>query len=829
MFLKCFATATLALLAQGHAQAAAASAPAEIIQGMRTSQGLLTVARHEGKAVALIPKTLLDRPIWVSSNLRKGVGSSWLYANAQGPSWIARFRLTPSGLVQLIAANPWPKTPDPEGEQTDPAYAKLAQASYAESLLGSWPARAIDADWVAIDANALALGDLGAWGAKLEAAGQAPYLLDLNNSEISQISNSPEQTVFAARQHFFSPKAALAPKNASLADGRSALIETALAFSSLPSPPMKSRAVDERVGLFKAARIDLEPSANPRARVGLAARWRLEKSHPEQASSPPKRPIRFEICPEMPAKYRQAVKDGALAWNQAFEDIGFQNAIEVHTLDDDEGIVAGGRRAVICFAAADDLDSAYGLTKVDPRSGEILEAHVLIPEIFMSLARFDFDQGKPKPAPGPGPGEPRHGEFEGFSQAWSSAPWAWDAKGREAIADEQLRALVVHEVGHALGLRHNFKGSSAYPFSRLSAADYKGPLSSSVMDYLPMNAYPGRALWEGTSIQTQPGAYDRWAIAYAYSQYPTEAAEEAGLAALLALAHKNPELAYATDDDAQGERAYDPTASKFDLGSNPLEFAKSRFAFARAGLQEMDQKAKAGELDPGQARYALERLFGAVSRPLSGIHRFLGGATLTRQQGSSPAPALATLDPATQRQALALLSEEVFADYLQVPPAVLARAVAPEAFRGSANPSFDLENKIDEIQNSMLKPFFTPIFTDRVMDAQRLWTSGPAPLDLRAVENGVKDAVWRELRLGRPTTRQRRNLQRAYVDMLCAAVKTPGLLSADPRALFREFAQEIKTLAAKEARSARRDAQEKSHLRDIQASLDAALTWKPGP
>ena len=812
------------------AQAAPDPHPEALLQGMQVSQGLLTIGTKEGKALALIPTEMIDKPMWVSSNLRKGLGSSWLYANAQGPAWIARFHLTSAGALQLIASNPWPKIPQSQdGSPTDPAFAKLASASYAESLLGAWSVKAADADWVAIDANALALSDLGAWGSKLEAAVKAPYSLDVGNSEIAQIANGPQQTVFAARQHFYSPKANLAPKQASLADGRSVLLETALAFSALPQEPMPARAVDERVGFFRSARIDLEPASDPRARPGAVARWRLEKAHPELPMSPPKEPIRFDICPEMPAKYRQAVKEGALAWNKAFEPIGFENAIDVRALQSDEQISAGGRRAVICFAAADDLDAAFGLTKVDPRSGEILEAHVLIPEIFMSLARFDFNQSKPRPTPQPG--EPGHGEFSGFADAWSGAPWVWDAQGREAAANEQLRALVAHEVGHALGLRHNFKGSAAFPFSQLSAPGYHGPISASVMDYLPLNVYAGRPPAGGSALQTEVGAYDRWAIAYGYSQYPNAQAERQGLAKLLARASREPELAYATDDDANGERAYDPLASKFDLGQNPLEFAKSRFELARATLADMEAKAQAGELDPGETRYALERVFGAVARPIANIHRFLGGATLVRQQGDSARPSLSPIDPKIQREALDLLTSQVFGDYIEVPAPVLARAVAPEAARGDSTPSFDIENRLESIQTNALKPFFTPAFTDKAMDARRLWIASgtDAPMDLRQIETAIKDAIWREELRSQPTTRTRRNLKRAYVEALCQAILAPGALSSDPRALFRQFAQEIKALALKESRSKRRSVDEKAFFADIGASLAAALAGKKTP
>lgn len=836
-----FALATLAALASFAALAAdpaasaapastaapAASAalaalpkPADLVGGMDPSLGLISFYRKEDKAFASIPRALLGAPLWVSANLRKGLGIALLYPNTMGPSWIARFRLGPNRTLQLVADNARPLAPG------GGAYAKLAEASYAQSLIGSWPLKAIDDDILLVDGNAFAMADLGSWPARLEAALKTPYAFDAPNSQVGQIANSAVETVFSIQANYTAAKLVAGAPAAPLPDARSALLETVLSFSSLPALPMPTRLANERVGFFQAQRKDLTPAAKPhQQRQSYIARWRLELADPSALSGQVKTPIRFEICPEMPERYRAAVREGILRWSPAFDKIGLFGAIEVEQIEVDASIIAGGRRASVCFVAGDDANTAYGPSKLDPRTGEILEARVIIPEIFATIARFEFASRSPK--------TPTADEFGNEDLAvLAGSDWAavadaedWGESGKEAYAQSQVAAIIAHEIGHALGLRHNFKGSAAYPFSRISAPGYQGPITASVMDYLPANIYPGRDQASAIAHPRTIGAYDEWAIAYAYSPFVDAAAESDGLARILARADVDPLLAFASDEDAHGADALDPKAALFDLSANPIDFARSRFELAQSSIDRMARKARMGTLDPFAAYHALPNLLLSTSRYADIIPRYFGGAKLTRQEGRSPVPSLGRIEPAEQRDAMAFLTQTVLGSYLDAPPELLARAVGPASSRGASNPSLEWENKIGEIQSKAIRPFFTPALTDQIMDSQR-WgrQTGSAPtMSLREVEQALMLGVWGELWQGKPIDRARRELQRAYANLLATAIKTPANLSQDPRALFRELAERIEAQARKESTAPSRSPDERAHLRDVETSLSVAL------
>jgi hypothetical protein len=804
------------------APAYTSSQPADLVKDWHYTPGFIDYFRKDEKSFAQIKKADLGKLIWVSSNMKKGLGTGSFYAHTMGPSWIARFSMGPSNTLQLIAVSYRPHFTS--HDIADPLH-KLAQANFPDSILGSWPIKASDDAHIMIDGLSLALHDFGAWPQRLEAAVKIPYGLDSANSALSAVASDPHETIIATKMHLAAPKAG-AGARLTLPDARSALIEVATSFTVLPESPMATRAFDERVGYFHVERIDLNPSAKSRERIAYSARWRLEKKDPSAALSDPVEPIRFYVCPEMPRSYRPSVLSGILAWNKAFEAIGFKNAIEAIALDEESGILAGGRKATVCMVSGDDTSVALGPSKLDPRSGEILEARITIPELFARRSRIDFDLQSH---------DVHLGAYQEFEAAAADVDVdvddddMWNTAERENHAMAYFQMIITHEVGHTLGLRHNFKASAAYPFSEISKPNYKGPLSSSVMDYLPANVYKDRTPAESTPYQVEIGPYDMWAIAYGYSVFPDQKSQTEGLKAILSQSAWRKELAYATDDDSTGEHALDPRAQLFDLSADPLDFSESRFDLAQAQIAKLLSKARDGKLSAEHATLALAGIMSSLKRTSASIHRFFGGANYNRTQGPAAQPLLVPIDRIEQEKALRFLDRRLLSHYIDIPPEVLSRLVARSAGRGSGNPSFDYENKIEELQRGIIKPFFTNTLTDQIMDASRLYipaNGNMAPMSLREVLRGVYHSVWKEIDSGQAVSRTRRNLQRNYSDLLMSSLRNSANLSADPRSLFREFALELRNKCFAQAANPKRSQDEASHFRDIAQSLDASLkSW----
>ena len=220
--------------------------------------------------------------------------------------------------------------------------------------------------------------------------------------------------------------------------------------------------------------------------------------------------------------------------------------------------------------------------------------------------------------------------------------------------DESLTALMSHEIGHTLGLRHNFKGSELQPNTELGQ---DGLVSSSVMDYLPANIAP-KGKPQGVFHQTQVGPYDRWAIEYGYK--PVSAApavRQDELAVIAARSALDPRLAYGTDEDTQGN---DPDTQRFDLGRDNLAYAKERVGLARGLWKQLETRAVGPAEGYASLRESYIHGLGAFSNAVRSALPSIGGIRVSRDPpGSGHAPYHAV--PASEpRAVLKLLAESVF-------------------------------------------------------------------------------------------------------------------------------------------------------------------------
>jgi hypothetical protein len=411
----------------------------------------------------------------------------------------------------------------------------------------------------------------------------------------------------------------------------------------------------------------------------------------------------------------------------------------------------------------------------------------------------------------------------------------------EWFVGPMLAELVAHEVGHTLGLRHNFKGSSAYDLDQINSDEFKGvrPWSTSVMDYNGINIrMPGFGQSQGDFSVINIGPYDFWAIDYGYGSDPKKALERVA----------EPELQYATDEDTWGP---DPTARRYDMGKNPLEWANNQMEFIRklrAGL--LTDFVKDGD-SWANARRGYRITLGTQTQMLSMAANWVGSAYVYRDKKGDP-DGRVPIEPVPaemQRSALQFVIDNSFNDdAFGVTPELLRHTTVDKwfdayGFRDAlADATLPIHDQVMGVQASAMTMMLNPQTLQRVFDLELYTPADQDMLTLAEVMTSVKDAAWSEI-ASAPTRKYterspmvssfRRNLQREHLERLIdLSMGTGGMNAAQVP---------VKTLAVAHLRelhgkiekriedSAKLDAYTSAHLGEskirIEKALDAAYIY----
>ncbi|MEO6032127.1 MAG: zinc-dependent metalloprotease, partial [Burkholderiaceae bacterium] len=639
----------------------------------------------------------------------------------------------------------------------------------------------------------------------------------------------------------------------SLPDPRSLFMTLAYSIGKLPEQPMQPRAADTRVGFFTTRAHDFGNDLARTPTVRHVNRWRLEKRDPAATLSEPVKPIVYWLDRTLPLEYREAITGGILEWNKAFERIGFKDAIQVKVQPDDAGFdtLDYGVTAVRWMTNSAPGFGAVGLSHVDPRSCEILgadiaieslssravrslRAQVLLPDATdwrrLLQAPIDFSATGDAAAPGSSqagfdPMRCDYAELEADQLAYGldvlAARGSLDPGGPEAqrFVLAYLRDVAMHETGHTLGLRHNFRASRLYSDAQLSDPEFtrSHALTGSVMEYAPINlAAPGAP--RVAPFQTTLGPYDYWAIEYAYKPM-APGHEKAGLA-MIAARSSEPELAYGTDED--NALGIDPDSLKFDLGRDAAAFASKRIAIAR----ELIQRQETRTLEPDQDYAVLRRALGHAVRDAATaagtLVRQIGGVRTLRDFPGSGRDPMQPLDAAAQREALDVLARGWFgARSFAVSPA-LQRRLAPDfaersdALAAGAGPvatEFSLARTVLAVQRALLDTLLSDAVATRILDSG-VGRSREA-FQLTELYARLDRDIWSELAGTSDIAAPRRELQRAHLDHLATLLLRPTAASrVDRRGLVRVQAQGLLARIHAALRKGSRSADARAHLQD---------------
>ncbi len=850
------AAVAAAVAATAAAQAAQRERPfAEVIKDAKESEGLFRIWTRDEKIWIEIAPDQFGKPYFLTSNLNQGIGENRVFGGMMtypvGLSQIVEFRKI-GPLVQLIAKNV--KYTAAAGSPE----ARAVAAGFSDSLLGAAAVASQahpERKSVLIEASALFVSDLPGAGIVLERQYRQAYSFDARNSAIVKTRTSADMATFTVNAHYaLARPAARTPGGgpgptlpSTLPDVRSLFLGFHYTLAKLPDVPMRTRVADERIGYFTTERLDFTSDT---ARVPVqrfVARRRLEKQDREAALSEPKQPIVYWLDRSIPLQYRQPIREGVLEWNKAFERIGFKDALRVEVQADDADFDTSDiqHTSIRWQTVARTSFGAIGPAVMDPRTGEILDADIGIDATNVRVVRnlrAEYvplnvaSSGVPDPAPKNRLlctyDEVATGEAVfGLSLLESRGDLAPDSPDVDRFVASYLKDLTMHEVGHTLGLAHNFRASTIYTEDQLDDPEFTraNGISGSVMEYNAWNL-ARRGARQGAYQMSALGPYDYWAIEYGYREL--DPAQEVEELARIASRSNEPLLAYASDEEAS-VLSLDPQINQLDLGRDPLAYAQKRFALVR----ELWQRTESREFKVGDSYSVLRRNFtrGLAEAGQGALYaaKYIGGLTTLRDRAGSGRDPLTPVPVEKQREALRLIASEVFsAQSFRFSPAFLRRMSVSEFDRddalelGRQVPGVDvaIDQQVLAMQRSVLAQLFGEAIAQRLVNNEAKVDDPSQALRVSELYATLHAAVWSELKPLRDIPLMRRNLQREYVMRLAGALVRPAAsLPADARALLRADANQLRAELAQARDGKQLSLEARAHLAESLVIIDEAL------
>ncbi|MES2356375.1 MAG: zinc-dependent metalloprotease [Pseudomonadota bacterium] len=824
----------------------------EVVKEATVIPGFFTVYEKEDKFFLEIKPEQMDQPFFFASNLSHGIGEQFLYGGLMGSrgtlggSFIAYFHRI-GNTIQLIARNTDYTAKDGSPE------ARAVEDSFSDSLLSSAPLASqphVDRKSLLIEVNMLLLADIPGATTALERAFRQPYGFDFRNSSISRARAESDQTTFQVSAHYGLSRPILSSGSGNapslpttLQDVRSMFLGFHYNFAKLPEAPMQPRKADPRIGYFATTRWDFTADLNLSPRVHYVQRWRLEKKDPDAPLSEPKQPIVYWLDKNIPERYRPAITSGILEWNKAFERIGFKDAIQVKVQPDNATWDTGDSRhaSVRWMTNAQSAFGAIGPSQVDPRTGEILDADIGIDSVRSRNARNRRVEQIAAPTNSWWLNNGNSylcmaGDYAaneaGFAMELLEARGdvAPDSPESEAFVLEDLKDVTMHEVGHTLGLRHNFRASTIYTQAQLADPVFtkKNGISGSVMEYNAYNiAEPGER--QGAFSMSTLGPYDYWAIEYAYKPIPAQ--QEADELKKIASRGVESQLAYSTDIDAA--ESIDPEVNTTDIGQDTLNFAEKRLRLAH----ELWDRWQARPLKSGESyailRRNMSRGLQQISQASTIAAKYVGGVTVLRDYAGSPRAPLNPVSAEKQRAALQMVSRGLFSsDSFRFKPEFMRRLAVDEFDRADiaevglayGSTDYSLSSQVLKMQTTVLDQLMSEKIANRILESDLKLDDPKKAFTLSELYGTLTQVIWSELKTGKEVSSLRRNLQREHLTRLAGALIKPiSGMPADARALQRQTAKELLTKLKTAERKSRLSNETKAHFAECANTLEEAI------
>lgn len=795
----------------------------------KTSRGLLTVHKIDDKYYFEIPDSLMGREIMAVTRLSKapttpGSVGTPAYGGELLNSQVIKFEKGPENKVFLKAV----ELVNTSSDSLQPIY-KAVRNSNLDPIAAAFDVKAFKKDTLTvIDATdffktenpVISMSPFVKQIYKLTAIqNDRTYIQSMKSFPINIEVRVVKTYGVTPPTPSFSPIPSPVP-SVTLPGGVAAgavTMEINTSMILLPKSPMRQRYFDLRIGYFANGYTNYDENSQRTEDRTFAVRWRLEaknKADEERQKRgeliEPKKPIVYYIDPATPKIWRKYLKMGVDDWQAAFEQAGWKNAIKGVILEDTNTVIdlEDARYSAIRYFASDILN-AYGPNVHDPRSGEILESHIGWYHNVMKLLKLWY-----------------------MTQTAASDPRSRKNKFEPELMGQLIRFVSSHEVGHTLGLRHNFGASTATPVEMLRNKDFilKNGHTSSIMDYARFN-YVAQPEDGVTDFFPRIGDYDKWAIEWAYKPiYDTASPDEDKKVLNKWYNDKvapNRRLWFLTETNP-----YDPRSQSEDIGDNAMLASDYGIKNLKRIVPNLMEWTKEENEDYDMLQEAYNDVMGQYRRYMGHVTKYIGGIYETPKTTDQGGVVYEPTPKNLQKDAVSFLNKQLF----QTPAWLLDQNILTRV-RPDAGVDMVLR-----LQESTLNSIFA---TDRLQRVIEINSKTPGAYTLDELFTDVRTGIWAELATRKPIDNYRRNLQKVFVERMATVINPPNTLigggqqrqfgavvpaSVDPKktdiiSIARGHATQLQS-DIKAALPLITDRMTKFHLQDCLVRLDRVLNPK---
>jgi hypothetical protein len=564
----------------------------------------------------------------------------------------------------------------------------------------------------------------------------------------------------------------------------------------LPKVPMKPRYFDPRVAYFATGYIDFDKNPQGIENVRMITRWRLEPKEEDMEKYnrgelvEPKKPIVFYIDPTTPKKWIPYLIQGINDWQKAFEKAGFKNAIyALEAPKDSTWSLDDARHSAIVYKPSN-VPNASGPHVHDPRSGEIIETHINWYHNVMELLHNWY-----------------------FIQTAAVDPRARNVKFDDELMGQLIRFVSSHEVGHTLGLRHNFGSSATIPVEKLRDKEWveANGHTPSIMDYARFNyvAQPEDSITD-KGLFPRIGIYDDWSIEWGYRYYPQFTTPQAEVPYLDSLVvtklNSDKRYTFGTETDSN-----DPRNQSEDLGDNAMQASRYGIKNLQRIVPNLLSWTKEADKDYSKTTKMYYEVINQYSRYMGHVTKNVAGIYTTPKKVEQSGSVVEFVPASIQKDALVFLDEQLFV----TPTWLINKDLIEKA-------QVDPVERIGSVQRFVINRLLSKYTFDKMIQNETL--NGSKAFTVVQMLDMLKSDIWS----GMPKDTYRRNLQKFYVDALVNIVAgtVPGTskISSDATGMARLHLMQLRSEMSKFMSAS--TGITKAHFVDLVAQIDTALDTK---